>query len=112
MKFRRHGIKPVSFFVYMALQPVSGYQWSTISGTAAGTTTLKDSQAMLARVIIPASATGTVTFYDSSSGTSSSNFEIVNDTVDFPTTIELGVQMRNGLTYAVGGTTNMIAIYN
>lgn len=96
----------------MSLQPNSGYQWSTIAGTALGTVTLKSTSTVLERLVMPASATGTIAIYDSASGAAGSSFTVVNDTVDFPTTIELGMQLRNGLTYVTSGTTNAIAIYN
>lgn len=89
-----------------------GLQWSRVSGTAVGTVTLKDRDAVLQRVVFPATATGTIDIYDSASGTSATTFKLVNDTVDFPTTVDLGIQLRNGLTYVTSGTTNALIIYN
>lgn len=96
----------------MSLQPVSGLQWRAVAGTALGTVNLTTDPTNLVRIVMPASATGTLAIYDSSTGATGSSFTVVNDTVDFPTTIELGVQLKNGLSYVTSGTTNALIIYN
>ena len=95
------------FFVFMN----TGHQWSKIAGTALGTTTLKTNSTILDSIFMPATATGTITIYDSASGTSAVNFTVVNDTVDFPASIPLNIQLRKGLTYVTSGTTNALLIY-
>lgn len=92
------------------MQPQGAAQYKNLSGTAAGTATLFARPCVLERIIIPASATGTVTFYDDASGATNSIFAIVNDTVDFPTSIECGFQCRRGLGYITGGTTSMTVV--
>lgn len=94
------------------LQPSAGSNWTNVSGTAAGTTTIATGNPVLDAVVIPASKTGTVTIYDSASGTASKSIEIVNDTVDFPTVIPLGIQMRYGIVAAVGGTASMTLVWH
>lgn len=90
----------------------SGYQWTSISGTAAGTTTIADRSCVLHSVLIPASATGTVTFHDSASGTVAKTLALVNDTVDFPTLLPLNIQMKKGIVAVLGGTVAMTAVWN
>lgn len=92
------------------MQPVSGGQVVHLSGTAAGTTVLIDRPCVVERFIIPASATGTVTIHDSATGSTGAVFVLVNDTVDFPTSLECGFQLRNGLSYVTGGTTSLYAV--
>lgn len=95
------------------MQPVSGYQWTNISGTAAGTATVSPRACTLYSVVIPSTKTGTVTIYDNGAGAGSGkSIEIVNDTVDFPTTVHLGIQMRNGITAISGGTTGLTVVWN
>lgn len=93
---------------------VSGGQWTRISGTAAGTAVVHERECVLERIIIPATKTGTVTFYDSDSlaGTALTNeiAVVVNDTVDFPHSIECQIQCKNGLTYLKGGTTDLTVV--
>lgn len=94
------------------MQPTSGYQWSYISATAAATATLFTGETRLIRIVVPANATGTVTFYDSASGTNSSNLGAYPCTTGtIPTSIEFGAALRTGLTYTSGGTSGMLVIY-
>lgn len=94
------------------LNSTSGYQWTVISGTAAGTAVICDRECTLGGVFIPSTTTGTITFYDSASGTSDKTFSVVNNTGTTPNVIDLGIQMSNGLTYISGGTTSMMVIWN
>ena len=94
------------------MQPISGGEFVNIAGTAAGTVTIKDRSCVLDRIILPSTKTGTVTFYDNATGTTAASqiFEIVNDTVDFPTAVKCNLQCKNGLTYFSGGTVGMTVI--
>jgi hypothetical protein len=94
------------------MQPISGGEYINIAGTAAGTANIKARSCVLDRIIIPSTKTGTVTFYDNAAGTTAASaiFEIVNDTVDFPTVLECNLQCKNGLSYARGGTVGMTVI--
>lgn len=95
------------------MQPVSGENWTKVSGTAAGTTTVATRNCTLASVVIPSSKTGTVTIYDNGSGAASGNFiEVVNDSVDFPTTLPLNLSMKKGITAVVGGTTSVVITWH
>ena len=95
------------------MQPVSASQWKAISGTAAGTATLFTRSGNLVRVIIPANLTGTVTFYDSASGTNSNDIVSLPCTVGtIPTSIEIGCAVKDGLTYTLGGTTELTVIFD
>ena len=96
----------------MYIQPNSGLQWTMISGTAAGTVTITARNAILAGVYIPANATGTVTFYDSPTGTATKQIAFANTVGSIPTSIDVSLNFSNGMTYISGGTTNMVAIWN
>ncbi len=96
----------------MSAQPISGFQWTVVSGTAAGTTTITAHSAVLYGVFVSGATTGTVTFYDSASGTSAKSFDMVNTTFDQPTTVPFQVQFKKGITYATSGTTSMVAIWD
>ena len=99
------------------MQPNSGFNWTNIIATAAGTVQVTDHDTRLRAVYIPASATGTVTIYDTTStlGTASAGtaraLTFVNDTVDFPTYIPLDLQMKTGIVAVTGGTTNLTVIW-
>lgn len=94
------------------LTPTSGYQWANISGTASGTAVIVDRSCILGGVYIPATTTGTITFYDSNVGTSNKSLSVVNNTGTTPAVIDLGMQMSQGLAYTIGGTTNIVVIWN
>lgn len=93
-------------------QPNSGYQWTQISGTIAGTTVITDRQATLSGVYFPYNTTGTVTLYDSPTGTASKSIELRNTVGSIPTTLDLNLNFSNGITAITGGTTTMVAIWN
>ena len=90
-------------------QPVSGVQWTKLSGTAAGTTILTTTPSVIQTITIPANNTGTVTFYDSVSGTASTTevFSLACTTGTIPTTLRPGLQTKKGIVAVLGGTTNM-----
>lgn len=93
-------------------QPVSGAMWSRISGTAAGTATLYTGGIQLSRVVVGATKEGTVTFYDSASGTSARLLTAIGNTGgSIPTSVEIGARVRDGLTYVLAGTTDMLVMY-
>lgn len=94
------------------IQPNAGYQWFNISGTAAGTAVITNKQATLAAVYIPANNTGTVTFYDSATGTAAKSIAFANTVGSIPTNIWLNINFSNGIAYTVGGTTSVVAIWN
>lgn len=91
-----------------------GYQWTAISGTAAGTTTLFNRKGILHSVVFSGTAAGTIAFYDSASGTNSSKIiEMGNEVSGVPLEVEINARVRNGLTYVITGTTTGItALYN
>jgi len=89
-------------------------QYERISGTSAGTTTILDRKGNFHRLFIPVSKTGTATFYDNASGTSSDTllFEINNSIAgSVNPTKEIGLRVKNGLTVVTGGTTDFLVIY-
>lgn len=97
------------------MQLPEGAQYYRISGTAAGTTVIKPSKTALYGIVIGQTKTGTVTFYDNATGTASGGLmDVVNATAGagaIPTSIEVGARLRNGLTVVVGGTTDMLVMY-
>lgn len=95
------------------MQPVSGFQYKRISGTAAGTTVIKASSTVLHSIVIGQNKTGTVTFYDNASGTTAASLlaNIDNTTGTQPTSLVFNAQMKNGLVAESGGTTDMLVIY-
>jgi hypothetical protein len=96
------------------MQPVSNGQQTRISGTAAGTTEIRDADANFVRVIIPTLKTGTVSFYDTTIalGTSSASFlcDIQNTVGTIPQSVEMGFRVRNGLVGVSGGTTDLLVV--
>jgi len=95
------------------MQPISYPQWQRISGTASGTTNVTVNPSALYRVYVPANRTGTASFYDHSAGTAGTSFmfDLANTTGTIPTSIEIGVRLRNGLTVVTGGTTDFLVAY-
>ena len=84
-----------------------------LGSTAAGTVTIKTGSVNLYRMVFPANATGTVTLYDSVSGTSALNYGAYACTVGtIPTWTEIGLTLNKGLTAVTAGTTNVIFIYD
>ena len=98
----------------MANQPFSGGQWKRISGTAAGTTNVMTTSGNLYSIYLPATKTGTASFYDQNAGTSSANFifDLANTVGTIPTSLNLSLRVKNGLTVVVGGTTDMTVVYD
>jgi len=89
------------------------YSWQRISGTAAGTTVISPVSGNLKSVVIGQNKTGTVTFYDNASGTSSLlMFNLDNTIGSIPTSLSIDAHLRYGLVAVVGGTTDMTVIYN
>lgn len=84
-------------------------QYYRFSGTAAGTSVLLDRGGGIQRIIFPANKTGTVSLYDSASGTSATNFitDIPNTVGSIPSSLECGFRVKDGLTVVGGGTTDM-----
>jgi len=89
-------------------------QYYRVSGTASGTTTILNRKGNFHKLFIPTTKTGTATFYDNASGTSSDTylFEISNSVAgSVNPTKELGLRVKNGLTVVTGGTTDFLVIY-
>ena len=96
------------------MQLPEGAQWARVQGTAAGTTTIKASKTALYNVVIGQNKTGTATFYDSASGTTSSYLMAVDNTVasgGVPNSLAVDARLRNGLTVVVAGTVDMLVTY-
>ena len=95
------------------LQPVSGAQWQRVNGTAAGTTVVKAAPTVFYGVLIGQNKTGTVTFYDNATGTSATSLmtNVDNTSGTRPLFVPIGAQMKKGLVAEVGGTTDMLVIY-
>jgi dTDP-4-amino-4,6-dideoxygalactose transaminase len=95
-------------------QPISGSQYTIVSGTAAGTTVVAARPARLARIFIPANRTGTVSVYDcaTAAGTTAANAitDITCTVGSIPTSIEFDVNTYKGITCVTGGTTNILFI--
>lgn len=97
----------------MANQPFDSGIWTHITGTAAGTTNVKQTNGNLYRVIVPANKTGTASFYDQAAGSSAGAhmFDLPNTVGSIPTAIEVGARLRYGLTVVVGGTVDFTVVY-
>lgn len=96
------------------MQPISGSQWTRVSGTAAGTTVVANAPTVLQKILLPSQKTGTVTIYDNASGTSATTLVAVipNTNGTIPVSIDLGIQMRRGIVAETGGTTDFVVIWN
>lgn len=94
------------------MQPVSGYSWQRISGTAAGTTQIAQPLTLHA-VIVTTQKTGTASFYDTSGATTSASymFDLQNTGGTVPNGIIVDAQCKKGLTVVVGGTTDFLITY-
>jgi len=96
------------------MQPTSLYQWTRLSGTTAGTTTIATTSGGLKSIVMGDNAEGTVTFYDSSSGTSSATeiFAINNNVGSIPTALDVNVNFKSGLVAVTSGTTDMTVMWS
>lgn len=92
------------------MQPVSAGEWVILSGTAAGTTTVRARSCVLERIVLGTTTTGTVELRDlDTAGTGNSVYTLAGTTSPFQS-IELGINFKNGLTAVYGGTVNMTAV--
>lgn len=74
------------------------YSYSRISGTAAGTTTIKSGYGLLGAIFTGVSTAGTITYYDSSSGTNANIIAIVpSNGANIPFTHVLNCRFTQGL---------------
>lgn len=99
------------------MQPVSGNQYTQISGTAAGTTVVSPAPvSTFSRVVFNQNQTGTVTFYDSATAAGSAATNLIttmnNNVGSIPTSVEVGLRTKNGLIAVVGGTTNFTVVWD
>lgn len=86
------------------MQPNSGYSWKVI-GTGVGTTTIARS-VNLGVIVIPGTYTGTITFYDSASGTSATT-QVLSfglPLVNTFQTVKPELQFKNGMVIDCQGT--------
>lgn len=97
------------------MQPSSGLQYTKISG-GAGTAVVKDSNAVLERIVIPGTYVGTLVVHNSASaaGTSATTpiITIGLPTTTIPQSINLGIECRNGITYEATGTPVALLVWN
>lgn len=83
-------------------QPVSGYEWKRV--IAAGSATLHDGATVL-HMVTPQASTGTVTIYDSASGTSSNIVAVVGGgPLTNGPALEFDAQLKRGCYYLATGT--------
>ena len=95
------------------MQPTSGFQYKRVSGTAAGTTVIKASYGQLKNIVIGQNKTGTIALYDHASGTSAASLlvNLDNTAGTTPVSINFDMRFRNGLVAEIGGTTDILVIY-
>lgn len=97
------------------MQPTSGYQWTVVSG-GVGTAVVKNTNAVLKRVLIPGTYVGTINFHDSATaaGTTASSqvYSMGLPTTSIPQSIEVDANCRNGLLYQATGTPTVTIIWN
>ena len=95
-------------------QPVSGAQWTSISG-GVGTAAVKTTDAVLQRIIIPGTYVGTLNLHDASAAagttTTSQFLSLGLPTTTIPQSIEVGIQCRQGLLYQATGTPVMTLVW-
>lgn len=98
----------------MATQPTDGAAYKRIAGTVAGTTDLKLEKGNLWRVFLPATKTGTVSFYDEVAGSAATSLiaEVANTVGTIPTSVEFGIRVRKGLRAVYGGTVDFTVVYD
>ena len=97
------------------MQSGNSYQYTRVSGTAAGSTVVCARNGVLANLVIGADKEGTVTFYDSATaaGTSATNlmFAINNNSGSIPTNVLINTRVRDGIVAYKGGTTDMTVVW-
>lgn len=95
-------------------QPISGDQWTKISG-GVGTVVVAARQSVLKRVVIPGTYVGSVTLHDASAAagtTSTSGFLTFGlPTTSIPQSIEVNANCKNGLVYEATGTPVMTLLW-
>ena|SRR3990167_1256258 len=91
-------------------QPVSGWTWQRINGTAAGTTTVGSVPLTLHAILVSVQKTGTASFYDVVGATTSASymFDIQNTSGTIPIPVVLDLQCKKGLVVVIGGTTDFL----
>jgi glycine cleavage system protein P-like pyridoxal-binding family len=96
------------------MQPVSGYSWKRISGTAIGTAVVSAEAVTLHSVVIGENKTGTIAFYDNATGSAAADYMVTlqNTAGTVPQNIVLDAQCKNGLSYVVSGTTDLLITYS
>ena len=91
----------------MSSQPVSGDQWTTISG-GVGTAVITDRSATIKRVVMPGTYVGTIDLHDAATiGGTTTTSQIVSfglPTTSIPQDIELNAKCSNGIVYEATGT--------
>lgn len=92
------------------MQPVSGNNWTRVSGTAAGTTTVTDRAATLDKVFYGIARTGTVVLYDSASGTSSRVITTCQNAGNF-TSMSMEIACKDGIVAVTSGTTDLVVVW-
>lgn len=96
------------------MQLPEGAQYYRVAGTTAGTTVIKAEKTALYNIVIGQTKTGTVTFYDNASGTASGYLmDVINSAAagGLPVSLVINARLRKGLTVVVGGTTDMLVMY-
>lgn len=99
------------------MQPSSGYQYKAIAGgTAASTTVLKSTNAVLKSVVVPGTYVGSLVIYNSATaaGTTSSN-QVISlglPATAVPFTLPVDIEFNSGLTYTASGTPSVILVWN
>jgi len=96
------------------MQPVSGENYTTISG-GVGTTVVSNIPATLHRVVIPGTYVGTLEIHDapSAAGTTASS-QVLSfglPTITYPTTVEVGAAFKEGIVYEATGTPVMTLVW-
>jgi hypothetical protein len=99
------------------MQPSSGYQYNAVAGgTAASTTVLKSTNAVLQSIIIPGTYVGSLVFFDSATaaGTATTNqvLALGLPATAVPASLLIEAEFRNGLTYTASGTPTVTVIWN
>jgi hypothetical protein len=90
------------------------YNWTRVSGTAAGTTTITGHYGNLKSIVMGENKTGTVSFYDVAGATTAATqiFALNNTSGTSPLAIDVNCRFKNGLVAVTGGTTDMTVFWN
>lgn len=96
------------------MQPVSGNNWTRLSGTAAGTTVVANRSANLEGIFYGGAKTGTVTFYDAKTAAGTSDAGLIGGITNAGALLQInmGIACKKGIVAITSGTTDMVVVWH